>query len=497
MKHGLMSVCLAAFTMLVSSSMASAMDSATAAKISPWLLSKMKNSRADLPALVYLKEQADVSQMALVPMIAERRAMVYDALRQSAQRTQKDLVSYLDSRGVIYKRYYIANMIAIFDASAEEIEAIASRDDVLRVMANNASRVVTPKLSLGNDKDATRGPGANIVRVGADRVWKEFKTTGEGIVVGNQDTGMEWDHPALKPHYRGMSGRAATHDYNWHDAIPAKFGSSTSSCGYDRDTPCDDNGHGTHTMGTVVGDDNAGNQVGVAPGAKWIGCRNMDAGFGRPSSYIECFEWFLAPYPYHGNSMTDGKPELAADVINNSWGCPKEEGCEGGEFEPVLKALQAAGIFVVASAGNEGSGCSTIEAGPAFNTDFVMSVGAVNHRDDKIADFSSRGPSTFDNKVGPHISAPGVNIRSSVQGGSFSSFMWSGTSMAGPHVVGGVALLWSGKPELAGNIEATHELLRKTADTKITSESCGGVPGTSIPNNTFGWGIMNLYKAMQ
>src|SRR5690606_10163963 len=133
------------------------------------------------------------------------------------------------------------------------------------------------------------------------------------------------------------------------------------------------------------------------PNAKWIACRNMDGGNGTPATYLECFEWLLAPYAYGKNPMVDGNPAMAPHVINNSWGCPPEEGCTGDEILPALQAMKAAGIMVVVSAGNDGPGCGTIQSPPAIHSALSFSVGAYNHRGSgSIATFSSRGPSSFD-----------------------------------------------------------------------------------------------------
>src|SRR6185295_14141036 len=120
----------------------------------------------------------------------------------------------------------------------------------------------------------------------APQVWA-LGFTGQGIVVGGADTGYQWDHPALKPHYRGWNGVTANHDYSWHDSIH----SSAGPCVGNSPQPCDDNSHGTHTMGTAIGSDGGSNQIGMAPGAKWIGCRNMDQGNGTPTTYAECFQF--------------------------------------------------------------------------------------------------------------------------------------------------------------------------------------------------------------
>ena len=230
--------------------------------------------------------------------------------------------------------------------------------------------------------------------------------------------------------------------------------------------PCDDHDHGTHTTGTTSGDDGAGNQIGVAPGAKWIGCRNMDQGNGTPATYTECFQWFIAPTDLHGQEpQPDAK---RPHVMNNSWGCPPSEGCAADTLRTIVENTEAAGIFVVASAGNAGSACSTVQDPPAIYA-ASFSVGAINSAN-ALASFSSRGPVTVDGsgRMKPNISAPGVSNRSSVKASDTAYANFSGTSMAGPHVVGVVALLWSARPDLVRNITATKQLLTSTANPAVT-----------------------------
>jgi subtilisin family serine protease len=174
---------------------------------------------------------------------------------------------------------------------------LAARPDVARIEANpqvsNVNYQISNRPSGADAAQTALGVEWNVEKINAPAAWA-LGYTGQGVVVAGADTGYQWDHPALKPQYRGWNGITVTHDYNWHDAIRDSTG---NPCGNDSPAPCDDDGHGTHTMGTIVGDDGAGNQVGVAPGAKWMGCRNMDEGYGTPARYIECFEFFLAPYP--------------------------------------------------------------------------------------------------------------------------------------------------------------------------------------------------------
>ncbi|MBU0704264.1 MAG: S8 family serine peptidase, partial [Chloroflexi bacterium] len=273
--------------------------------------------------LVILAEQADLSAAANIPNREARLRYVYDALRETALRSQSPLRAELDGAGVEYRSFYVANLLVV-QGDRALVTRLAARSDVARIAANPRVRQSLPEPQFDVARLlAPQGIEWGVARVNADDVWA-LGYTGTNVVVAGQDTGYDWDHPALINQYRGWNGVSATHDYNWHDAIHSGGG----VCGADSAEPCDDSGHGTHTMGTIVGDDGADNQIGVAPGARWIGCRNMDQGAGTPATYIECFEFFLAPYPVGGNTITDGVPSLAPHVINNSWTCPLEEGCD-------------------------------------------------------------------------------------------------------------------------------------------------------------------------
>jgi serine protease AprX len=442
--------------------------------------------------LVLLDEQADLSAAAALPTREARLRYVYDALREAALHSQASLRAELDAAGADYRSFYIVNMLAV-KGDLALVARLAARPEVARIAANPQVRQPLPDTQLDSVHPlALQGIEWGVARVNADDVWA-LGYTGEGIVVAGGDTGYEWEHPALINQYRGYNGVTATHDYNWHDAIHSGGG----ICGADSPEPCDDYGssHGTHTMGTMVGDDGGSNQIGVAPGARWIGCRNMNVGVGSPAAYIECFEFFLAPYPIGGDPLTDGLPDLAPHVINNSWTCPSSEGCDWDTLQAVVENVRAAGIVVVASAGNDGSACSTVNK-PIAIYDAAFSVGATNSSDN-VASFSSRGPVTVDGsgRLKPDVSAPGVSIRSSQRDDDYGYL--SGTSMAGPHVAGTVALLWSAVPALVGDVDATEQIIVQTAWPRTTAQGCGGDGPNDVPNNVYGWGIVDALAAVQ
>ena len=459
------------------------------ASVSPHVLAATEGN-ASASFLVVLREQADLRPAALLPTKADKGRFVYEALRQMALRSQAPLRAALDRAGIRYRSFYIANMIEL-SGDRETVLRLAARSDVARIeanpqIANLQSDLWPPTFDLRDQKSKIQNPKSvewSIQKVNAPQAWA-LGYTGQGMVVAGADTGYQWDHPALKSHYRGWNGITATHDYNWHDAVA------------DSPAPLDPHGHGTHTMGTMVGDDGAGNQVGIAPGAKWIGCRNMDSGgYGTPARYIECFQFFLAPYPLGADPHTQGVPELAPAVIGNSWSCPPSEGCSAGTLQAIVDTVRAAGIEVVAAAQNYGSGCSTIREPIGIYTN-TFTVGATNSND-AIAGFSSRGPVSYNDSTyrKPDISAPGVSVRSAYPNNSWAYLQ--GTSMATPHVAGLFALVWSAAPEAVGDLAATEKVITSTAVHLTTSQGCGGDTPTSVPNNVFGWGRIDALAAVQ
>lgn len=446
-------------------------------------------------ALIVMAEQADVSAARNLKTKLEKGTYVFNTLRATAERTQAGVRAELDRLGISYRAYYVTNVIAVENLDANSAAQIAARPEVGRI-ANNPDVKFSEPLAPPSTPKTAESVTWGIQKIQADKLWA-MGIRGKGIVVANQDTGVQWNHPALIKEYRGYDKKKgkAVHSYNWWDAIHSAIVGNPNPCGYSSKKPCADQPHGTHTMGTMVGHDGA-TKIGVAPQAQWIGCHNMDQNVGRPSTYIECFEFFLAPWDKKGNHPDVSK---APDVVSNSWGCPPEELCEPDSLKTATENLRAAGIFVAVSAGNSGPDCSTV-SDPSPIYDASTTIGATDSSDN-LAYFSSRGPVTADssNRRKPDISAPGVGVYSSVPQNGYGYL--SGTSMASPHVAGAVALLWSAKPALRGDVDATETLLFNSAVTEVAvsggSQDCGGTTPSDIPNNFFGYGRLDALKAYQ
>ncbi|MCC6568121.1 MAG: S8 family serine peptidase, partial [Anaerolineales bacterium] len=426
---------------------------------------------------VILKDQADLSSARQIADIDERRTAAYQALTDHANQTQAGLREAFDAVGVEYTPYYLVNALEVRGGTLVRL-FLFTRPEVDRVIPSPRLRPapVVEALAMGG---GTQSPPSetqwNVTMIGADKVWNEFDATGEGIVVGQSDSGVDGTHPELAERYRG---NASGDDYNWFDPWNHK------------PSPYDDGGHGTHTLGTILGQ----NGIGIAPGAVWIGCVNLNRNLANPALYLDCMQFMLAPFPQGGDPFTDGDPTRAADVLNNSWGCPELEGCDPNALLYGADHLRDAGIFVVVSAGNDGPSCNTVNA-PLSLYDSVFSVGAIDKFGD-MAPFSSRGPVTADGsgRIKPDIVAPGVDILSSTPGGGYG--FASGTSMAGPHLVGVVALLWSADPSLIGDIDRTEQLIIETARPYTGDTSAGCFEG-GAPNAAFGYGLVDVYAAVK
>ncbi len=423
---------------------------------------------------VILKDQADLSNAAAISDYSQRRTSVYQLLVAHANTSQSALRQSFDRFGIRYTPYYLENAIEV-EAGPLVRLWLMSRPEVSRVLDNPILRPLPePVPQSSGGANAPADTPWNIKMIGADRVWNELGATGKGIIVGQSGLGRAGGpsrtrgclpgtgRPKRLQLVRSLVFHAVTDRY-WRPRHAYS--------------------------GDCIGEEG--------------GCRAR-RGVDRlrqpgPQSWKPClvsglYAVYAGALSQDGDSFNDGRPEMGAQILNNSWGCPPVEGCDANALLQAVSALRAAGIFVVASAGNEGEGgCSTVSDPIALYAQ-VYSVGAVNSGGE-LASFSSRGPVEVDGsgRTKPDISAPGEAVLSAFPGGTYSEL--SGTSMAGPHVAGVVALMWSANPALIGEVDRTQQILDETA-----SPYQGPLPAcvsAGKPNNGVGYGVVNAYEAVR
>lgn len=421
--------------------------------------------------VIQMAEKADLSKAYAIKDWNERGWYVYNTLREVAARTQRPVIEILEKQGIKYQSFFAGNEIAVYGSGLSTLTGITSLQEVDHIRFPRTATIDPGFFSI----QPTSFPQAvinaldwGITDTNADDFWAEFGVQGDGLVVANIDTGVQWDHPALDQSFKCGTNHAD----------PACWADPSNICG--ASGACDNNRHGTHTMGTMVGDDDPSltYQVGMAPNAQWIACKGCETNDCSDGALNACADWILAP---------NGSPANRPHIVNNSWG----GGGRDAWYLAKVNSWRAAGIFPVFSAGNTGPTCGSIGS-PG---DYQVSFATANHTSSRvISSSSSRGPSAYGDEpyTKPNISAPGSNIISSFLEDGYASA--NGTSMAAPHVAGAVALLWSCNPSLIGDIETTFELLQGTADAPIDAGNCGA-PADGEGNFTYGYGYLNAYHA--
>jgi subtilisin family serine protease len=420
---------------------------------------------------VVMEAEADLSAAAAIKSWTDRGTYVYQQLTSTAATSQKSIQQFLRDMGASFKSYWIVNGLRV-SATEAVVSDLEQRSDVDSILPVRTYRI--PEPGPGKTEPKVNTVEWNIERVRAPEVWSTFGTRGEGIVVANVDTGVDFQHAALVNQYRGrQSDGTFDHNYNWVDP--------SNICGNPSLVPCDNNGHGTHTMGTMVGDDGpGGNQIGVAPNAKWIAAKGCETNSCSDLALTEAGQWIAAPTDLSGQNP---RPDLRPNIVNNSWG----GGPGDAWYQSIVQSWVAAGIFPAFSNGNAGPSCGSAGSPGDYAESYAAGAFDINN---VIAGFSSRGPSAFGGITKPNIAAPGVNVRSSVPGG-YAAF--NGTSMASPHVAGTVALMWSAAPAIFGDIDSTRTLLDTTA-VDTDDASCGGTPEN---NNVWGEGRLDAFLAVE
>lgn len=444
--------------------------------IDPFVLDQLAaDGRANI--FVKMESDADLDGADAIDNRAARLQFVHDKLRSHSSRTQRLIRLFLRRNGAQFRPFWINNSLYVYGADKALVERLAARTDVAYIRGDRLVPLHTP-VNRAPSLSQAQAVQWNLDQVNAPEVWA-LGYTGQGVVVANIDTGVRYTHEALVDSYRGNNNDGTfTHDYNWFD--PAM----------NNPAPSDFVGHGSHTMGTMIGGDGVGpfsNDIGVAPDAQWIAAKGCGVIFCSEFRLIASAEWILCPTRVDGS---DPDCSQAPHVVNNSWG-----GSGGDDwYLSYIRAWLAAGIAPVFSIGNSGPNCGT--AGSPGDYNLVAGVGATDI-DDVLANFSSKGPGGF-RPLKPDIVAPGDSVRSSVGSGDSAYAVFSGTSMAAPHVAGGLALMLSADPD-AGLLQLANAL-RLSTDTELGvppgADNCGGRAYNEYPNEIYGWGRLDTLAAV-
>ena len=327
-------------------------------------ISNILEDQEYVDVLIELKEQIDTRVVAentthlLTSQIKKSeydlkiRTAIVDKLETLANKSQKEILQQLslfEATGEVknVKSFYIVNMVAA-TVSKSALEVLAKRKDIVSIHLDDKIEIDLPTITANISSQPTNTDNIEwgVKQVGAPEVWEEYGVDGQGVVVGLIDTGVSWEHEALKEKWRGYDPNNPNNPNssgNWFDAV------NGNSMPYDiASIP-----HGSHVLGTILGQDPAGeNKIGVAPGAQWIAAKAFTADGGQDSWLLAAGQFMLAP---------NGDPLLAPDIINNSWG-----GQPGRDewYRTMVQAWRNAGILPVFSGGNKGPGSGTVA--PSF-----------------------------------------------------------------------------------------------------------------------------------
>ncbi len=479
----------------------------SAVKVGPSLMRQLHQRGGRTDFVVEFQEHADLSAAANMDW-SERGRYVHRTLRETAERSQAAVRDALVAAGADVESFWISNVMWVRNGSLAQVEAAAAFAQVKRIIEPPTVRPIEPvqppmRETKRHGAGARAGIADNILRVGADRVWAQG-TLGSGITVGVIDDGALYTHEALVAQYRGnLGGGVFDHDYNWFGVSPEPAALESA--------------HGTHVLGTILGDDRdpdpaQRDRIGMAPGARWIGC-NWQSSFGDPLlALLACGQFMLAPTQIDGENPD---PDRRPHVVNNSW---SEQNCNGSAtdfYRDLVDAWIAAGIFPAFAVGNTTScglpqppGLSTVSSPAALGASFA--VGSTGNHDGQYAPHSLWGP-TDDPSLGlpnhpdhrghpllkPQVVAPGVDIRSAMILDDRDYGTMTGTSMSTPHITGLVALMLEAGDCLVGDYAAIGGLIMQTA--RPVPYATGGEPPPGIgnvPNYATGWGEIDAPAAV-
>ncbi len=402
--------------------------------------------------------------------------------------------------GLTGKGFYIANFVIVQAPSGSSItpsqlEQLQGRPDVASIESVSSFNTNIPSASAPAVSSLPPGRGIekNLTFINAPAAWAQGGM-GQGVTIGIVDSGVQWDHPLLKFHYRGFANSGPRHNYNWWDAVHSSMTGGVNPCGVNAPAPCDDLGHGTHVAGAALGGNGTDYQIGVAPQARFMACRDMDRGYASTgSTFEECMQFMLAPW-----DLTGANPDYtkAPDIVVHPYHCyASGANCvDDPVMHMVYWNLYAAGITSVVATEDSGAVCGPVTGWPQAYPVAIV-TGALDYDPvsgqpaNSLASYSGAGPGAPPTMIfKPDIASPGTKILSAVPGGNVGYM--TGTSVAGSQLAGALALILSARPNLQGQPEQLWRLMGAVPAQPVAIGACGS-PAAS-PNYVFGWGNLDV-----
>ncbi len=471
---------------------------AWAGVLDPTLVRVLEQARPKerIPVLIRMTEQADAARLrretaGFLP--AARRTYVVRTLRALARRTQARLrarVEVARQRGEVGDARFLWLANAVFlEATPALIREIAPWPEVATITWDPP----VPALDLEKPTvpaDHTEAPPRTAIawgvrKIRAPAVWDTLGFTGQGVVVGLIDTGVNYNHPDLQGQMWTNPGEIPNNGID-----DDNNGYVDDYYGYDfaenDPIPMDDHGHGTHTAGTIAGNGASGVQTGVAPGARIMALKSLIQGAGPESYSIEAAQYALM---------------MGANLCSMSLGWTWPNSSDRSTWRTAIENLAAGGVAFVKSAGNRGNALSTYPVPHNLSVPGgvpVLVAVAATDSNDLRAYYSSIGPTVWDypdhnappyddwpyppGYPKPEVAAPGVEVLSLDYTGGYT--LKSGTSMAAPHVAGVLALMLEAAPFLTVE-QLKTALLAAAVDL-----------GPEGPDSLFGTGRVDAYQAV-
>lgn len=461
-------------------------------QIDPELLTALgAHGTADF--FVRLRLQADLDAAARIDDWQAQGWYVYDALRAAAG-AQAPILAYAGAHGLEARTLLGDNSVFLRGGTLADVRALAARPDVYHIRANRriplepADTALQPAPQGAGWNLDTLDPAAGLYGMQAVQVWQEYGIRGEGIVVGSIDTGVYYQHPALDRQYRGnLSGAIGgpyDHNYSWYQPTVAGCGDGTY--------PCDWDDHGSGSIGLLVGETpDLVEQIGVAPGARWIACMGCTSTACSELDLKACMDWMLAPTDLDGNNPDPGK---RPHVVSNAWG---GAGCDD-TFHPWLDNWYSAGIFPAFSSGGA-SACFAIgspgDAQHAFTPSAHHTSGTNLYAGGPSCYFCDPSCDPDAHQVKPNLNAPTFGRTADKDGGYYNL---GGSSGAVAHAAGAAILVLSANPAYLWDVPGTFTILEQSAQEDVPPGVCGepACAVDHVPNYEYGWGYLDAYAAV-